>query len=162
MISIKQAIGDEENWILRVAFNDPAIKPVFDQRKDRIIGTFANFIIYNDNKRVGFINLVDEGVPGYVFIDSGILKRYAGKGFGAKALAILLKRVSYWDKIFIIETKDNNESALSSIIQNGGILLDDSSTSCFYIMNYEDFLQKDNDFQMRIINYLDEKKESTR
>lgn len=162
MISIKQAIGKDEKWIYEVAFNDPALDPLFSERIDRIVGSFANNIIYNDKKKVGFINLVDEGINGYIFVDSGILKKYQGNGYGKEALRMLLEWTKAWDEVIVIEVGKENEPAINSVESNNGVFLDETPISYFYIMEYNKFKSKDTKTKMELLNYIDSKKESIR
>lgn len=159
MIKLLQAIDEDYEWIYHAMCHEKTLKNVFDGRNDRLCCSFANFIIYNDQTKVGFINLVDEQVPGYMFIDMGILPVFQNQGLGTQAMKCLLDMLANLDYILVAETTRNNIKAIYSIQRCGGWFVGEAKDSIFYILNYEKFINMPSDVQEDFYLYLGNKKQ---
>lgn len=98
-------------------------------RKRLLDSCYAAYIMIDD-KKIGFINIVDRF--NNLEIDMGILSFYRGKGYGTKALKILKEQVIKDRNNIIIQTKRSNIAAIKSIDSNGFKLIKEDNHYKYY------------------------------
>lgn len=79
------------------------------------------YYILADNKRIGFISLIDEGMS--YNIDCGIIKQYRNKKIGTTAMALFLKEIEKFKIRIITETTVDNVAANRMLKKNSFVLI---------------------------------------
>ena len=98
--------------IYEFMINEPGIKEIFSEKCTRLIASEFSLLIKLDDIPIGFINLVPENLDNILFLDMGICEKYRGKGYGKKAIKVLLECLGKRFSEYIIgETKETNELA---------------------------------------------------
>lgn len=118
-IILKNAFNNEDtSKIFDMMNNEEGINDIFRNRLDRLMTSEYSRLIIYDYEEIGFVNLVREKCDeNFLFLDMGIKEAYRGKGIGKRILKKLVK-IDFEDFI-IIETKEDNESAVVSAKQVG-------------------------------------------
>ena len=96
-------------------------QPIGDFISGKGLSERDTYINYNQ-KRVGFIALVNSIHGNFYEIDMGVKKEYQGLGIGTQALS-LLKRIVQKNNINIeIQVKNVNYAAIKTVLKNGFVL----------------------------------------
>jgi predicted acetyltransferase len=146
-------IEEDIKTLYNIINNDEVIKGTFKNIDNRIVVSEYMLFIIMDQKPIGFILLVPEQVNKCLFIDMGIKCEYRSKGYGKKALEILLEQGNI-EKYIIAETKNNNLLANSSA-SDIGILVYQNDNKNYYLFNkekYNDFIN-DEDYDLFINHF---------
>lgn len=94
--------------MIRMFTEEAGICDVFGNKVSRIFNSNVMTLIWKNDKVVGFLNLVDEHMDGFLFMDIGIIESERGKGYSILAVKDLLDRLTKKDFHIIGEVKKDN------------------------------------------------------
>ena len=99
----------------------------FDKRSNnlygRVISSFENILVCEDNNPIGFINLLTESTDDFVFMDLFLIKSAQSKGYGTK----ITKDVMGWfkdkDEILIAQPEIINRKSNKILLNQGSLVM---------------------------------------
>ena len=106
---------------------------IFFDKTSRFNSSVVSCLIHKENIPIGFLNLVDEQLSDFLFLDVLIDEKYRGRGYAAMAYENLMSRFNT-KKFIIAETKEDNISANKSL-QKNSIFLYSCKGLNYYLMD---------------------------
>ena len=114
-IYVRPIVTKEDSELILKYMQESA---VFFDKTDRFTGSAINCLIYKEDIPIGFLNLVDEHLRDFLFLDILIDEKYHGNGYAAMAYQNFKRRYN-GNEFIIAETKVNNIPANKSLKKDG-------------------------------------------
>jgi RimJ/RimL family protein N-acetyltransferase len=129
---VQEPFDEVANEISEMMRNEEGIREIFENRTDRIASSEYSLLVEVDNQTIGFIDLVNENIRGFLFIDLGIKKSFREKGYSSIILNKLNDDLNTKEYL-IAEIKKYNVPA-NKTLEKIGSLIDEVDDRNFYLL----------------------------
>ena len=116
----------------------------------RIVSSFLNYIVYDNNELVGIINLNTESTNDFIFLDIHIFDNQQNKGYGKELTILMMNALKNRDELLFAQTTKDNKVANKVLTSLGNLVMKHKENN-YYLLS--DLNRLDDDKLKKLIDH---------